>query len=117
MLSFVNGTLFCDFARDLRLALTKEGAAVAYQSSDVARTELEQSAARRRKQPSPGIAGRSESLRNKQVRVVHGANPQGNGWRCNACPGIRALLQHLEHLEWQLDEFVIRTKEPKHTEA
>jgi hypothetical protein len=30
---------------------------------------------------------------------------------------LRALLQHLEDLEWQLDEFVMRSEEPKHTEA
>jgi hypothetical protein len=36
---------------------------------------------RKQNQPSPVIAGRSESIRNKRVRFVYSAIPQGNGWR------------------------------------
>ena len=50
------------------------------------RSELEHSAARKRNQRSPGIGGRSESLRYKRVRIVNNVSPQGNGWRCNAFP-------------------------------
>jgi hypothetical protein len=58
----------------------------------VGRSELEYSAARKRNQPIPGIAGKSESLRNKRVRVVHSFNPQRSGWRCNACLSVRFTL-------------------------
>jgi hypothetical protein len=61
-------------------------ASAAYRPRYFGRSELEHSAARKWNQLSPGIAGRSESLRNKRVRVVYGFSPAGNDWRCNAFP-------------------------------
>jgi hypothetical protein len=71
-------------------------ASAAYRPWYLGRSELEHSAARKRNQPSPGTAGRSESLRNKRVRLVYSLSPQGNGWRCNACPN-RSLTRAEAH--------------------
>jgi hypothetical protein len=84
----------------------RQGASAAYRPRYFGRSELEHSAARKRDQPGPRIAGRSESFCNKWVRVVYSVRPVGNGWRCNACPNRYAgvSLLTVENVERALEQ-------------